>query len=75
MSCGIAQTSPSEPVTWPQTQSTNLPLAADAPYGRRSSRLFVRVNVGMYWYSIWQTSGAPLPACSAVRSFVYCGVP
>src|SRR5581483_484161 len=23
----------------------------------------------------WHRSGAPLPACSAVRSFVYCGVP
>src|SRR3954453_15388164 len=29
----------------------------------------------MYWNSIWATSGAPVPACSAVRSLVYCGVP
>ena len=33
------------------------------------------VNVGMAWYSIWTMSGAPLPAFSAVRSLVYCGVP
>src|SRR6266567_4420428 len=31
------------------------------------------VNDGMYSYSIWHTSGVPLFACSAVRSFVYCG--
>ena len=28
------------------------------------------VKVGMYWNSICATSGAPVPACSAVRSFV-----
>src|SRR5690348_9149540 len=33
------------------------------------------VKVGMAWYSIWTMSGAPLPAFSAVRSLVYCGVP
>ena len=32
-------------------------------------------NVGMYWNSIWATSGAPVPAFSAVRSLVYCGSP
>lgn len=33
------------------------------------------VKVGMAWYSICTMSGAPLPALSAVRSLVYCGVP
>ena len=32
------------------------------------------VNVGMYWNSICATSGAPVPACRAVRSWVYCGL-
>src|SRR3954451_5203780 len=32
-------------------------------------------NVGMYWNSIWATSGAPVPAFNAVRSLVYCGGP
>jgi hypothetical protein len=29
----------------------------------------------MYWYSIWATSGWPLPALMTVRSFVYSGRP
>ena len=33
------------------------------------------VKVGMYWNSICATSGAPVPAFSAVRSLVYCGSP
>ena len=75
VSCGIAQTSPLGPLTCAQVQSTNLSFSAAAPYGRRSSRLSVIVKVGMYWNSICATSGAPLPAFSAVRSLVYCGAP
>ena len=72
VSCGIAQTSPLGPLTCAHVQSTNLSFSAAAPYGRRSSRLSVMVKVGMYWNSICATSGAPVPACSAVRSLVYC---
>jgi hypothetical protein len=35
----------------------------------------VMVKVGMYWNSICATSGAPVPACKAVRSLVYSGPP
>lgn len=70
VSWGIAQTSPPGPLTCPHVQSTNSPLSAEAPYGRRSSRLSVIVNVGIAWYSICARSGAPVPALRAVLSFV-----
>lgn len=75
VSWGIAHTSPLLPLTCCQVQSTNFSLSAEAPYGRRSSRLSVMVKVGMAWYSICTMSGAPLPAFRAVRNLVYCGVP
>ncbi len=75
VSCGIAQTSPLGPLTCAHVQSTNVSFSAAAPYGRRSSRLSVMVKVGMYWNSICATSGAPVPACNAVRSLVYSGAP
>ena len=33
-----------------------------------SSRLLVIVKLGMYWNSIWITSGRPLPDFSTVRT-------
>src|SRR4051812_34649280 len=75
VSCGYAKISPFGPVTCDHVQSTNFDWFAAAPYGRRSTRLSVMEKVGMYWYSICATSGAPLPALSAVRSFVYWSAP
>ena len=37
-------------------------------YGVMSSRLLVIVKLGMYWNSIWTTSGRPLPDFSTVRT-------
>ena len=34
-----------------------------------SSRLLVSVKLGMYWNSMWITSGSPLPDFRTVRTF------
>src|SRR4028119_592325 len=40
-----------------------------------SANASICVNEGMYWNSIWTTSGTPSPALSAVRSLVYWSAP
>src|SRR5919112_1515231 len=40
-----------------------------------SARPSICLKVGMYWNSMWTTSGAPSPALSAVRNFWYSSSP
>ena len=68
VSCGTPHTPPLYATCF-HTQSTYLLSSPAAPYGVRSARLFVCVNDEMFWYSICATSGMPLPAFSALRSF------